>query len=130
MKFSLRRQNLNKALKSQNVRRGEATLDATNKKNKGTDAVMGERDMCLTIAEGPESLTREFEIDMMGTRKPLKANEAFSVVLTEHFFYLNGKWVLFIQKRKIETQNSISPKRTSGKRSVPEELKQTKACDS
>lgn len=35
-----------------------------------------EKDLCLTIVEGPESLTKEFEIDMVGTRKPLKVTEA------------------------------------------------------
>lgn len=87
-----------------------------------------EKNMCLTIVEGPESLTKEFEIDMMGTRKSLKVTEALLFSFSQSTFYVNSIRVFFIQKRKIEIQNSIGPKRTLDKRPVPEEVNQTKAC--
>lgn len=87
-----------------------------------------EKNMCLTIVEGPESLTKEFEIDMMGTRKSLKVTEALLFSFSQSTFYLNSIRVFFTQKRKIEIQNSIGPKRTLDKRPVPEEVNQTKAC--
>lgn len=61
--------------------------------------------MCLTIVEGPESLTKKFEIDMMGTRKSLKVTEALLFSFSQSTFYLNSICVFFIQKRKIEIQN-------------------------
>lgn len=46
-------------------------------------------DVSLTIAADPESLTKQFEIDMMGNRKPLKVTEAL-VSLSQSTFCLNS----------------------------------------
>lgn len=56
------------------------------KKNKGVECTHGEKDMQLTIGEGPESLTNESEIDMVGTRKPLKVTEPLLVSCSQEPF--------------------------------------------
>lgn len=68
------------------------------------ECIHGEKNVCLTIVVvvggGPESLTKEFEIDMLGTRTPLKVTEALLLSFSQSTFYLNSKWLFFTQKRQ------------------------------
>lgn len=49
------------------------------RRTKGIECTHWKKDVCLTIVEGPGSLTKEFEIDVVGSRKPLKVTKALLV---------------------------------------------------
>jgi hypothetical protein len=81
---------------SQNMRSRKVILDEINRRNKGMECTHGEKDACLVIAEGPENLTKDLEIDIMGTRKPPKVTEALLVSFSqEHFLFEQQMGVFF-----------------------------------
>lgn len=59
---------------SQNLRSGKAILDKKNKRNKGMED-NHEKGYVFDNSRVSPSLTKEFEIGMVGTRKPLKVTE-------------------------------------------------------
>lgn len=71
---------------------------------KGIECTHGKKGMCLTIVEGPGSLTKEFEIDMVGARKPLKVTEALLVSFSQELFLSEEQMGVLHLQEEIETQ--------------------------